>query len=98
MSLICNPIILQQGYPNIRKLIYKKRQSQLTLARLISSSCPALMFSFLPPHARNTEACNARPYEKVRAHGRTNGTLLMEFKLTEASSSVCPPDKKVTPK
>lgn len=69
---------------------------KLTRARLRSSSCPAFTFSFFPPHALNTDACNARPYEKVKAHGRF-GWRLMAFKLTEASSSDCPPDKKVTP-
>lgn len=69
----------------------------LTLARLMSSSWPALMFSFLPPHARSTEAWRARPYENVRAHGLKSGTLLMAFKWIEASSSDWPPDKNVTP-
>ena len=70
---------------------------KLTRARLRSSSWAVLTFSFLPPHALKTEACKARPYEKVKAHGRF-GWLLMAFKLTEASSSDWPPDKKVTPK
>lgn len=33
----------------------------LTLARLSNSFCPASTHSFLPPQARNTEACKARP-------------------------------------
>lgn len=69
---------------------------ELTRARLRSSSWAALTFSFLPPQALNTEACKARPYENVKAHGR-RGWLLMAFKLTDASSSDWPPDKKVTP-
>lgn len=77
-------------------LLNRLCQEKLTRARLRSSSWAALTFSFLPPHALNTEACKARPYENVRAHGRL-GWLLMAFKLTEASSSDWPPDKKVTP-
>ena len=34
----------------------------LTLARLRSSSCAALMFSVLPPQARKTEACHKNIY------------------------------------
>lgn len=54
-------------------------RKKLTRARLISSSCAAFTFSFFPPHALNTEACNARPYENVKAHGRF-GWRLMAFK------------------
>merc|ERR1711915_983847 len=63
----------------------------------MNSSWHALPFSFFPPQALRAEACRARPYEKVRAQGLCRGHWFMVFRLTEASSSLWPPDRKVTP-
>ena len=69
-----------------------------TLALLRSSACAALTLSAFPCQAWSTEACRARPYEKVSAQGRfMSPTLLMAFRWTVASSSLCPPDRKVMP-
>lgn len=70
---------------------------KLTRALLTNSSWHAFPFSFLPPQAFRAEACRARPYEKVRAQGRCRGHWFMAFRLTEASSSLWPPDRKVIP-
>lgn len=63
----------------------------------MNSSWHAFPFSFLPPQALRAEACRARPYEKVRAQGLCRGHWFMAFRLTEASSSLWPPDKNVMP-
>ena len=42
---------------------------ELALARSSSWSCAALMFSFFPCHALRTDACSARPKEKVHDQG-----------------------------
>lgn len=68
-----------------------------TWARLMYSSWAAFRFSFFPPQVFRAEACRARPNEKVRAHGFSRGHLLMALRLMDASSSLWPPDKKVTP-
>ncbi len=63
----------------------------------MNSSWHAFPFSFLPPQALRAEACRARPYEKVRAQGLCRGHWFMAFRLTEASSSLWPPDRKQMP-
>lgn len=69
----------------------------LTRALLMYSSWQALPFSALPPQAFRAEACRARPKEKVRAQGRGREHWFMAFRLMVASSSLWPPDRKVTP-
>lgn len=69
-----------------------------TFALTRSCSWAAFTFSFLPCQALRTEACKARPKEKVNAQGLGPGELLMAFRLRVESSSDCPPDKNVIPK
>lgn len=74
-----------------------RKSGKCTRALLMYSSWQAFPFSFLPPQALRAEACRARPYEKVRAQGLCRGHMFMAFRLMEASSSLWPPDRKVTP-
>ena len=74
------------------------KKTECTLALASSWSWAALTFSFLPCHALRTEACRARPKEKVRAQGLGPVVVLMAFRLRVESSSDCPPDKNVMPK
>lgn len=68
------------------------------MARSKRAAWAAPTFSALPYHAFSTLYCRARPYEKVRAHGlATFSRAFMAFKLREASSSLWPPERKVTP-
>lgn len=69
-----------------------------TFALTRSCSWAAFTFSFFPCQALRTEACKARPKEKVNAQGLGPGALLMAFRLRVESSSDCPPDKNVIPK
>jgi hypothetical protein len=66
-------------------------------ARLINCSVAALSFSLCPRQVLSADTCRARPYEKVRVQGFTREQLLMAFRWTEASSSLWPPERNVTP-
>lgn len=88
-----------ESYMTLRSLLSFSTSSNSLLTRplLMYSSWQALPFSFLPPQAFRAEACRARPKEKVRAQGRCRKHWFMAFRLSVASSSLWPPDRKVTP-
>lgn len=74
------------------------KQSDLhASALLINCSVAAFSFSLCPRQVLSAETCRARPYEKVRVQGFTREQLLMAFRWTEASSSLWPPERNVTP-
>lgn len=83
--------------PSVCLSVSTSSYSLLTRALLMYSSWQALPFSFLPPQAFRAEACRARPKEKVRAQGRCREHWFMAFRLSVASSSLWPPERKVTP-
>lgn len=66
-------------------------------ALLINCSVAAFSFSLCPRQVLSADTCRARPYEKVRVQGFTREQLLMAFRWTEASSSLWPPERNVTP-
>ena len=69
---------------------------KITLARCKNAFWPAA--TLLPCHAFSTDACKARPYEKVSAQGRSDlSILLIASKLAVADVSDWPPERKVTP-
>lgn len=74
-----------------------KSEWLLTRARFMKASWVAFLFSALPPQAASALACRALPYEKLSFQGFGRGQRLIAFRLSVASSSLMPPDKKQIP-
>jgi hypothetical protein len=74
-----------------------KREQLLTIARFMKASWVAFLFAALPPQAANALAWRALPYEKLSFQGLGRGQRLIALRLSVASSSLIPPDKKQIP-
>lgn len=63
----------------------------------MKASWVAFLFAALPPQAANALAWRALPYEKLSFQGLGRGQRLIALRLSVASSSLMPPDKKQIP-
>jgi len=65
---------------------------------MVSASCALVQFSSLPAHVLTAVFYRALPYEKDKNQGLLiPSNLFMAFKFTDASSSLCPPERKTIP-